>query len=80
MVGTNKALMCFWLLLLLAVSSEEVGALDDCYPAVTIGCTKDSHCRKPCCNDDDTYTDWICRDLLCLCCKNFDNPKSCSDS
>ena len=128
MVESNKAFLCFWLLLLLALSSgthaciislisenscvsngsfgdqhkyfvsdmlrissckldrfvftgvEEVGALDDCYPAVTIGCTKDSHCRKPCCNDDDTYTDWICRDLLCLCCKNFENPKSCFDS
>nr|CAB3458249.1 unnamed protein product [Digitaria exilis] len=98
MAGTNKALVCFWIAILLALSSvatatqffydnnrliftdvEDVSSLDDCFPAVTLGFTKDRHCRKPCCNDDDTYSDWICKDFLCFCCKNFENPKSCSD-
>ncbi|WVZ66278.1 hypothetical protein U9M48_015522 [Paspalum notatum var. saurae] len=83
MAGTSsKTLSCFWLLMLLALSSEEFGASGEtCMPAVTLGCLKDSSCRKPCCNDDSDYSDWRCRDFLCICCRDtFDdpNPKSCS--
>ncbi|KAG2645957.1 hypothetical protein PVAP13_2KG477600 [Panicum virgatum] len=70
MAGTNKALVCFWLAMLLALSSEDVGVSDaSCIPAVSLGCLKDSGCRKTCLNDDEANTSWKCRNFLCICCK-----------
>ncbi|CAD6217714.1 unnamed protein product [Miscanthus lutarioriparius] len=71
MAGTSQAFMCFWLLMLIALSSEEITMSDarTCMPAVGLGCLKSDNCRKPCLNDDPDNNSWRCLHIFCLCCR-----------
>ncbi|TVU38562.1 hypothetical protein EJB05_11941, partial [Eragrostis curvula] len=71
----NKAFLCFWLLTLLALSSEEVVVSwdADCNLIFHPFCKHDSDCDGPCEKEADPingYNNIIgkCRNLSCFCC------------